>query len=295
MVDQQESWEWDDSDKAIAIPEADILSWLGRPDRMTSPRYVAFRFAIKDDPRYWELVSACEHSPVTVMEAIGAMVMIAGSAIRLGGVLAIKGRAVKARQLAHQWSIDPERLEPTVDILLRTGWFDLVPADTKRGGPGITDTSRGLRRDESRPDKTRGVGTTLPNPVKSSRPVKSEEAPDPEVSEPKGRPSSSPSKVRGSAALGDLLRHAMAGNITAGRDTTHVMMKISKAIRDIREENGKHPWPENPSDRSDLKRAVQTAIRRAALPLLISCLEEAAGWANNGAGFRDAMSKAGLL
>ncbi len=130
----------------------------------------------------------------------------------------------------------------------------------------------------------------------SDQPVKSEggESPAPGGSEPEERPSSPSSEVRGSVALGDLLRHAMAGKI-AGREAVPVMMKISRAIREIREENGKHPWPENPSDRNDLKQAVKAAIRAEAIPLLISCLEEAAGWARNGAGFRDAMKKAGLL
>ncbi len=167
----------------------------------------------------------------------------------------------------------------------------------------VTDEKRNVTvtlENNARVEESRGeerVTTTVVTGVKKTRlrgASSVPDSPDPEVSEPKGRPSSPSSKVRGSAALGDLLRHAMAGPI-AGRETVPVLMKLSRAIREIREENGKHPWPENPSDRSDLKQAVKRAIRAGAIPLLIECLEDAAGWANNGAGFRDAMSKAGLL
>ena len=261
--DGQAVMPWDDSavSSALAVPAADLELWRGRQDVIAQPGFVALRMSVRDDPRYHALVRLSGQRGITPEYALGVMLMVTLVALRQErpGLLATLGRPLDIEFVARVWGLPDESLEGfrrAVLALMASGW--LVRVDLGEG-----------RAVEAYP---RG----------GSRAVRGRAAP--QKREEEG------GNVRPRTQVA---REAPAG----GRAWTPATLAaaITEQLRRSRAERGHAVYPRTSADVSDVQRACRAAIARQRVDELVEVLNQAAGWADDGRGFRKALRDEGFL
>jgi len=113
---------------ALAIPERDLAMWRGRKDVVRSPGFFAVRYAIRDDPRYGELIQAVERRRLIAGYALTVLWQVAGYAIQAPtpGLLAIDDRPIRPDQVLGFWRIPVDELDAfagAIQCLVESGWL----------------------------------------------------------------------------------------------------------------------------------------------------------------------------
>lgn len=249
------------SQRALAIPLADLNFWRGRADVVKNPGYLAMRFAIIDDPRYhslFDLARARQQSPalchITLLYA-------AAHAIEqpIPGVLAMGGRPFAPSQTWQRWWI-PESWWQTHDAALRlvisAGWLVLADLADQE-----LETAYGKVRREPRAH----ARARAPVDVDVDLTETETSTPDP------------------------------SGEMPLPADVKRLRAELAVHLIQLTKANGHRQYPYSAGDYVDLSAAVGVALAGNRMPELQTLLEKTARWARNGGGFRTVLQKGGFI
>lgn len=277
LGDIAEDWTSDPANM-LAIPPGDVKKWRRRMD-VSAVGYVALDNAWIADQRYQKLVTLCRLRRVPAVQVFACLSLTAFELIRNGSMPGVAKLGVEFPTVVlRTWGFDDDDrsvFSQSMHLGIQVALLVRVNTENQDAISAYACVRARTRA---------GTGDTRAGPPSSSSINKS---------------LTTTSTSSGSAAPGLVLfRKRPDGSppIYGSNDDPQAAFELlGKVIADRRRELGKSVYPATSADYRDLRHAVKSACEMGKLAELVEELKGVTGWANNGAGFKDAMRKAGFL